>query len=90
MARTPKSGETPLSGLSARDVTRVNKVALAASSSDEFGEAFAEDPVLALSAKGIEITPAEAEKIRADLGKLGGSPGSVSAVEVGVVVKKKF
>ncbi|QFT91765.1 hypothetical protein FIU86_02855 [Roseovarius sp. THAF9] len=68
-----------LKGLSAKDIVKVSKLAAAPTSSDEFSEVFAEDPTLALATKGIELSPGEADKIKASLGKLGGSPGTVAS-----------
>jgi len=79
-----------LKGMSAKDIVKVSKLAAAPTSSDEFSEAFAENPTLALAAKGIELSTAEAEKIKESLGKLGGSPGTVESTSIGVVIKKKF
>lgn len=89
MAKSPKTGRS-FKNLSAKDITKINRVTGAVTSSDEFGEAFAEDPALALAAKGIEITPKAADKIKANLDKLGGSPGTVASTEIGVTVKKSF
>lgn len=87
MARKPIS---PISSLSARNVAAVTRLATAPTASVEFGRALTDNPAAALAAKGITITPVEARRIKADIDKLGGAPGLLASVEVGVVVKKKF
>ena len=90
MARRPGITQPPLGRLSTRDITAIGKLASAPASSTEFGKAFAADPEIALAAKGIELAPGEADRIKAELGRLGGSHGANAKTEVGIKVTVKF
>lgn len=90
MARRPGTTQPPLGRLNPREIAAIGKIAASPVTSIEFGKAFAQDPAVALAAKGIEVTPVQAEKIRTQLADLGGSPGDAASVEVGVNVKVKF
>ncbi|WP_394691051.1 hypothetical protein [Hoeflea sp.] len=75
-------------GVSAKDISKFAKLATADTKSKEFSKAFAEDPAMALAAKGITISDNQSAKIRKQLSNM--SSADANETEIGVTVKHKF
>lgn len=77
-----------------KDVTSISATSLAAAktSSAAFQKSFRANPVAALEAKGLAISPAEARRLTEKVQALGARPGGggTKAAEVEVSVKVKF
>jgi hypothetical protein len=79
-----------LEGLGTADVTALTRLATLKTDSEEFGAVLAENPKLALAAKGIEITDIEAKRIQDQIRAGVRGPGTLADTEIGVTVKHKF
>lgn len=79
-----------VNNLSKGDVGELIRIASLDTDSEEFGALIAENPKLALAAKGIEITDIEAAGISDQIASAARGPGDLAASEIGVTVKHKF